>query len=226
MVNSIVTCLRKIYQLNFKTLYFNFRYLPFKEAVIFPFFVSRHVVFHRLKGNIIIPGIKTMGMIRIGKDGIGIFDNRYSRTVLDINGSIIFHGNAVIGQGSKISVGHEGVVEIGQNFRITAQATIISYCNIKIGDNCLISWNVQLMDTDFHSIYDDRMLRLNYNKPIIIGSDVWIGCGVSILKGAIIPNGCVIASSSTIAGVLEKQNAVYLSKCDVRSVKTNILWSY
>jgi acetyltransferase-like isoleucine patch superfamily enzyme len=224
MLKKIISVLRKIFQLNYKTIYFNFHYLDFKDAIRFPFFIGNNVVFNKLKGEIKINDIVKMGMIRIGKDGISIFDNQFSRTILDIDGVIIFGGEASIGQGSKISVGAMGNLELGKNFRITAQSTLISYQNVKFGDDCLISWNVQLMDTDFHGIYDETALRLNPNKPITIGSNVWIGYGASILKGAIIPNGCVIASSTTVAGVLEKPNAVYVSKSDIKKVRDNISW--
>ena len=38
-------------------------------------------------------------------------------------------------------------------------------------------------------------------NEIVIGSHVWIGCGVKIYKGTVIPDGSVIAANSVVRGV-------------------------
>lgn len=44
--------IRIIKYLNWKTFYFNFKYLPLKKAIKFPFFVSKNVSLLKTKGKI------------------------------------------------------------------------------------------------------------------------------------------------------------------------------
>ena len=42
--------------------------------------------------------------------------------------------------------------------------------------------------------------------PVSIGDDCWVGDGARILKGAHIPNGCVIAANAVILGKLSMES--------------------
>ena len=56
--------------LNFKTLYFNFKYLPFRRAVRFPILISRHCRVRKAGGTVEILAPVHFGMIRFGMDGV------------------------------------------------------------------------------------------------------------------------------------------------------------
>jgi acetyltransferase-like isoleucine patch superfamily enzyme len=221
---NLFSILRVIKQLNINTLMFNFKYFPFWLAITFPVYVGRKVKFENLKGCIEIHSETKPGMILLGKSGIGIFDNNYSRMVLDIHGKIIFKGTAHIGQGSKISVGINGTLQFGNNFRITAQSTIIAYKEIVFGDNTLVSWNNLIMDTDFHSIKDLNGELLNPDKEIVIGNNVWIGCNCLILKGANVGDGSVVAANSFVNKNLESNNSI-IGGNPLSIIKENIIWN-
>jgi acetyltransferase-like isoleucine patch superfamily enzyme len=179
-----------------KTLYFNLKYLPFKQAVRIPIFVSRHVWLYKLQGKIIVEQNIACGQIKIGFDCVAAFDWEKSRTIWHNTGTIIFKGRAFIGHGSKISVG--GTLTIGSGFSITAESTIMCLKNVDFGDNCLLSWQIMVMDTDFHTIKNAAGSIINQPAPIKVGSQVWIGCRCTILKGASIPDNCVIAANSVV----------------------------
>lgn len=136
--------------------------------------------------------------MHIGFGEVGIFDNKKSRSIWDIAGTVIFKGKADIGHGSKISVGESGTLILGENFTVTAESTIVTYSEVQFGNNCLLSWDFLVMDTDLHKIRNSSGAILNEPQPILIGNDVWIGCRSLILKGATIPNGCIIGTNSTI----------------------------
>ncbi|MEC4003527.1 acyltransferase [Flavobacterium sp. SUN052] len=216
--------LRKILKvLNLKTIYFNFKYLPFKSAIKLPFLISSNVYLKKTNGKIIIEGPIFFGMIKIGLGDIGIFDERVSRSIWNVSGKVNFKGTANIGHGSKISVDENGCLELGNNFQITAETAIVSHCKIVFGNDCLLSWDILIMDTDFHKIVNDKGEIINESKPILIESNVWIGCRCTILKGSIIPKNAIIGANSLITNSLEKQNALYVGN-PIKCIKENINW--
>lgn len=151
--------------------------------------------------------------IRIGFPIVGIFDKKYERTIWDNSGVVDFKGPAFMG-GSRIS--NMGNLVFGSN------TSIICKKNFEIGNNCLFSWDITLMDTDFHSIMDREGKVLNPEKSIDIEDHCWIGCRCTILKGAKIPKNSVIASNSVVASKLCEENAIYRSNSEI--IKHDIEW--
>lgn len=181
-----------------KTIIFNLHYFNFKTAVKLPVFVYRKTKFYSLKGKISIAGDIKRGMIRIGYPYVTIFDFNKS-TIWELFGEIEFWGTAFIGHGSSISVSANGKLTIGDNFHISASSTIICQNVIEFKRDVLLSWQIIIMDTDFHKSINSGLLQNNSNG-IMISEHVWIGMRTTILKGAYIPNSTVIASNSVIAG--------------------------
>ena len=158
-----------------KSIYINFKLLSFKDAVKLPILVRWNCKIQSLKGKIILKRNNT-GILKIGFGYVGIYDKKYERSILEINGIIELEGKATFGQGSRICIGPKGKLKIGNNFINTAQLTLICYDSITIGKGVLTSWDILIMDTDFHqSINTVSNKTSNYELPIIIGDNVWIG---------------------------------------------------
>lgn len=71
---------------------------------------------------------------------------------------------------------------------------------VRIGRNVMIADQVTIRDTD-HSIssIDRPMIDQGIETaPVIIGDDVWIGHGASILKGVTVGEGSVIAAGAVV----------------------------
>lgn len=210
-------------KLNFKTLYFNLKYLPFKQAIKLPILIANQVYLKKISGNVILDCTVRTGLIQIGYGDVGIFDRKKSRSIWEVNGTVVFKGKCKIGHGSKITVGANGELILGSNFTINAESSIVAFSKVQFGSNCLLSWEILIMDTDFHKLKDEVGNVLNEPSPIIIGDKVWIGCRCLILKGAVIPNNCVIGANSLLNRVLEKENSLYVgSPCKIQ--KENISW--
>jgi acetyltransferase-like isoleucine patch superfamily enzyme len=214
---------KHIQELNFKSIYFNFKYLPFSQAIKMPIMISNKVYLRTMAGRIILDCPIKRGIIKIGYGDVGIFDDKKSRSIWEVSGEVVFKGKCSIGHGSKISVGKSGKLTLGDNFEITAESSIISFSEIQIGKDCLISWDALIMDTDFHKIKDENNNLLNPPKPIIIGDKVWIACRCTIMKNAVIPSGCVIGANSVLGKALEKKNSLYAGN-PCRFIKENITW--
>lgn len=123
-----------------KTIRFNFGYLPFCHAVKIPIIVSRHLRIRRAGGCVVLPEKVSPGMIRLGFDSCGIFDNKRSRSIWEVAGKVVFNGKAVIGNGCKICVMGDGKLVVGQRVRFTAESTVVASTHIEIGDDCLFSF--------------------------------------------------------------------------------------
>lgn len=209
----------------FNTLYFNFRYLPFRIAVKFPIWASRNVRIRAGKGEVSIVawGEIHSGMIRIGLDSVGIFDNKKSRSIWQVYGKVIFQGKCFLGHGCKISVEHNASLSFGKNFHCSAESSISTVQDIAIGDDCLFSWDILVMDTDWHRITNVDGNTLNPPRPVRIGNRVWIGCRTIILKGVSIADGTIVAAGSIISKDVTECNCI-VGKSPQQIIRENVKW--
>jgi len=215
--------LRLMLKFNIKTIYFNLKYLPFNQAIKLPILISSKLCLKACSGKIYIDAPIKTGMIQIGFGNIGLFDKKKSRSIWEVSGNVRFNGECHIGHGTKIMVGVNGNLAFGKNFLVTAESEIACFNHVEFGDNCLLSWDILIMDTDFHSIIDEMGNVLNPNKPVIIGNKVWIGCRCLVLKGTVIPNNCVIGANTTVKSQLDTENALYAGN-PCKMLKQNISW--
>jgi len=213
-----------ISEINLKTIYFNFNYFPFKDAIKLPVFVANNVFLMHTKGKILVDGPIKTRLVTIGYSGVGIFEHEYTRTIWQVYGTVIFKGKATIGHGSKINVGEGASLILGDLFAITANTSIVANKKtIEFGSNCLLSWDTLIMDTDLHSIYNEKKEVINEAKDIKIGNDVWIGCRCLILKGSSIPNKSIIAANSLVNKPLLGENKIFGGQ-PAKELKDNVTW--
>jgi acetyltransferase-like isoleucine patch superfamily enzyme len=175
--------------------------LPFKQAIKFPIFLYGKVYIKESSGRIIFDNDVSRGMIRVGYVGwhhlLGSHYIDYT-TILKIEGILKVSGPVEIGNGSAIAVLPHGTLSLGGGIATGPHVWILCETNIKIGPNTRMSWQVQIFDTNFHFLYDESGMVHRRSKPIEIGSHVWIGNRVTINKGAVIPDYCIVASNSLV----------------------------
>ena len=189
-----------------KTLRFNFHYFPFKTAVKLPVVVSHRTYLRELHGKVELPEKVETAMIKIGFGDVGHYDRKRSRSIWQVSGTVCFGGKASIGHGSKLSV--RGDLKLGAGFNMTAESTIVCAKEITFGDDCLLAWDVLVMDTDEHPLFDKDNERINPDKPIVVGNHVWIGCKCVLLKGAEVPNDTVLAAGTLLKSAFAGENQV------------------
>lgn len=212
-------------KINLRSIILNFYLLPFKQAIKFPISIESHVLIKELhRGAVILEGNIIPGMLQIGYNIVGIVDEKRDRGIIHISrgGKLICKGKTFIGTGCNISIGKTAEIIFGKDAVITAKSSLICHKKIMIGENFLCSWDVLIMDTDFHKIYSESML-VNEPKEIIIGDKVWICCGCKILKGSKVPNGCVIGANSFLNKEFYRDNSVYVGN-PARLYKEGISW--
>ncbi len=136
--------------------------------------------------------------------------------------SIEIGASVVIGPGVNLITKRSAKLKIGKNTYFTSDAHIEVTTFVEIGSDCAISWGVTIIDDHHH-----QLLPINESKPIIessviIGNHVWIGCNVTILKGSVIGDNCVIAAGSVVNGTFPDNTLI--GGNPARALKTNISW--
>ena len=208
-----------------KTVYFNLRYFPFSIAIHLPVLVYRRTRLSRMGGRISINVPLKRGIVKLGAQELGTQDSYYSRTIWEVSGHLVINGSVGIGRGSKISIGENATLTLGDKFVITGDSTIICQKEITFGSGCLLSWDVLIMDTDFHHVYDENGCILNSPKAIRIGNHVWIGCRNTILKGVTITDDIVVAANSLITRDIKDDHCVVGGQGkDAEIIKRGINW--
>jgi acetyltransferase-like isoleucine patch superfamily enzyme len=87
----------------------------------------------------------------------------------------------------------DATIEIGSRTYIHRDSQLRCATSITIGCDCAISWQVQIMDTDYHSIDGAPISR-----AVRIGDHVWIGAGAKILRGVFVGDGAVVAAGAVV----------------------------
>ena len=96
--------------------------------------------------------------------------------------------------------------------------------SIVIGNDCMFSHHIYVRTTDSHSIINKKGCRINDAKDIHIGNHVWVGMQSLILKGAKIPDDCIVGARS-IVGVSEYSSNSILAGSPAKIIKTEVNWN-
>ena len=183
-----------------KTLWFNFKALPFGQAIKIPFLVSHNTKIKSV-GKIILSKNVHTGMVSIGVIRIGDFETNGEKTVFNNMGTFSVAGNMKIHPGMKLVVRQGAELVVGERVGFGGNSKVVCHKAITIGDDFRMSWNSQIFDTDFHFLYniekDKHYPRL---KPVTIGNNVFVGNGTTIGKGTTLPDGCVVSCISKVSG--------------------------
>lgn len=208
----------------FKTLYFNFKMLPFSQAIKLPFIISKYTNLYDLTGTIKLNCIPRPGLITIGFAGDDIVDSKSNRGFIDLKGIIEFSGNANIGVGNTIKVGKYGFLSIGRDFTSNYNTRIICKKNIKFGNTVKIAWENIITDTSSHYVsYLDLKKYSSVNGFISIGDNIWIGARCTILQKTVLLNDIIVASNSLCNKDYTKfGNYVLIGGSPVKLIKSNV----
>ena len=180
------------------SIYFNFHYLPLKQAIRLPILLYKPNLLE-LKGKIIIDSPKiSLGMITLGRYLVPLFPNS-GITFQNKSGTIIFKGSCTIGNASTISVLKNANLTIGDGFLATTSLKLVTFKCVKIYDNVMFGWNCTICDTDFHSLtLVESGKKLPADAPIIIHNNCRFAQNCIILKGTEIPAYCIAATNSLL----------------------------
>ncbi|RIQ20222.1 acyltransferase [Jiangella rhizosphaerae] len=148
-----------------------------------------------LRLRLLHPEVVTEGMVFLGRR-VRVEGRRgYGRVVL---------GRWVhIGDGTRLTA-HEGTLRVGDKTVFGSSSTVTCYLDVEIGARTLVADWVYV--TDFDHRFDDLALPIKdqgiVKAPVRIGPDCWLGVKVTVLRGAVVGRGCVLAAHAVVRGNL------------------------
>lgn len=138
--------------------------------------------------------------------------------VLLIEEKTTLHNCTIIIRGNNCNV------KIGKSTRIQSNGKIVCQgdsVGIRIGELCLFSENIDIWNSDTHTIYDIHNVVINKPQSVNIGNHVWLGKGVSILKGVSIADNVVIGMDSVVTTSFHKNCVIAGNPAKVLKEGTN-----
>ncbi len=152
---------------------------------------------------------------------------RNTHIIMESNSNTVDIGDACWITGryiQKITDGNS--IEIGHG---TTFGTVHIICGegkkVKIGEDCMFSFDISLRTTDSHAIIDtESKKRINIAEDISIGDHVWIAADVIILKGVQIEDNSVVAIKSVVTKKFTEEKGVLIGGNPARIIRQGINW--
>jgi acetyltransferase-like isoleucine patch superfamily enzyme len=128
-----------------------------------------------------------------------VFFGKNLQLQISPRGGIRFGRFSWIGDGTKIR-SHEGVVEIGAKTVMGQECTISSYKHVRIGEQCVIADRAMFIDFDHGVVEVERPIRVQgiYMRPVVVGSNVWIGYNACFLRGVRVGDNSIIGTNAVV----------------------------
>jgi acetyltransferase-like isoleucine patch superfamily enzyme len=162
----------------------------------------------------VAPGSRLLvGTRHIGATDCSVHLGRHAR--------LSVHGWAEVVRGTRILIDSHAHLEIGPGSYINYNSTVSCFEHIKIGANCAISWNTNLLDANTHELIINGDARPR-SRPIVIGDNVWIGTGAIVLSGVTIGDGAVVAAGSVVTSDVPAR--CFVGGNPARLIRENVSW--
>ena len=89
-------------------------------------------------------------------------------------------------------------IHFGNNVYANFNLTCVDDTHIYVGDNTMFGPNVTLATAGHPILPELREMQYQYNIPIVIGKNCWLGSGVVVLPGVTIGDNTVIGAGSIV----------------------------
>lgn len=88
-------------------------------------------------------------------------------------------------------------ISIGDGCSFSSFVVLDAHESIVIGNNCMFALKVNIV-TATHDYTLSQMNQLTLKKPVVIGNDVWLGVGATVLPGIKVGDGAVIGAHALV----------------------------
>lgn len=106
-------------------------------------------------------------------------------------------------------------VHFGSNIYANFNLTLVDDTHIYIGDSTLIGPNVVIATAAHPIVPELREKAYEYNMPVHIGKNCWLGAGVTVLPGVTIGDNVVIGANSVVTKDLPSNVVAVGNPCQI-----------
>jgi acetyltransferase-like isoleucine patch superfamily enzyme len=154
-----------------------------------PWYLLRYWRFWRFK--LANPHVVTTGFVFLGKNV-----ELYARPGF---GRLVLGRWVHLGDGTSLRC-HEGTLRIEDKVVFGRNNVVNAYLDIGIGAASIIADMVYVTDFDHVFTDVDRPIKDQgiVKSPVRIGADVWLANKVSVVRGTVIGDGCVVAANAVV----------------------------
>lgn len=209
-----------------KTLWFNLKVLPFKQALRLPFVVSvyvRTVGINRKSFVVKKENLSTASMrIGFGDSACSRRESKKGLILIRNGGQIECRGTVGLSQGVIIVADNARLI-LGDHFRCNYSTTI--HCmesDITFGNEVVCGWNVTVKNNDGHTVIESG-IKKDKSAPIVIGDHVWLCAYSTVLKGVNLGANSVVAYGSLLTKACGEPNQLYAG-VPAKQKRNNINW--
>ena len=189
-----------------KTIFFNFKVLPLREAIKMPVVIGWNTkIVAAKRGVLSFPNGCKPGMVRIGWGGSKSVSTDHRGQVCLYGGHLIVGGRLCMAAGSTLDC--SGEMRIGDNFSSNKNAFLSCSKEVTIGNDVMLGWNVQIYDASGHTVYHKGIAK-HSQAPIKVGNHVWLASHSTLLKGAEIGDGSIVAWRSLVTKPIRQANVL------------------
>ena len=95
-------------------------------------------------------------------------------------------------------VGPDATLTLAKGSKIGTRTIVNVQTRVVIGPDVRVSWDVQILDTDFHWTTSESGRRRKHTAPIVIEGKSLIGTGSIILKGVVVGKNAIVGAGSVV----------------------------
>ena len=194
----IINKIRRFFRVAwFKTLFFNFYMLPFRDAVKVPILLTRNVYLFSLQGRLELMEPSRFGMIRFGFLNEDFVVAKKCGINLCLDGILRLGKNNRIAPGVTIRIYSDGILTLRNNVAVGFNTKFFCMKEIVVDSDTRIGFEGIITDTTFHYMRNIETKKLyELTSAVHIGSHNWIGARSYIMKGCRLPDYTIVSAGS------------------------------
>lgn len=148
-------------------------------------------------------------------------------------------GIALMGDSNRVVIGNAGAYQLldlvcedrgnevlfGDGTEVAGHTEFIAIegTRIVVGNGCLFSGRISIRTGDSHSVVDLKGRRINCSEDVVFGDRVWVGQGVTVLKGTSVAHSCILGASAVVTRKFDQPNCVIAGN-PAKVVREGIDW--
>jgi acetyltransferase-like isoleucine patch superfamily enzyme len=120
---------------------------------------------------------------------------------MDAKARLVLGAFSIVDDATTIAVYDEGRIELGPRSFVGHHCTLAARQSIVIGAGTHLAELVSVRDHD-HAVGAPPSSGAMTVEPVAIGADAWLGAKVTVVRGARIGDGAVVAANAVVRGEL------------------------